>query len=245
MKMKKCIVILLTLAMVLSLAACGSKEAAAPAAEKPAEQAPAATEAPAPATEEPAAEAPAAEAPAAEAPAAEAPAAIEEAAPAEQEEGKLYGPFVSTTCGQSPGAVMFKSLAGTVGLEAVNENALTAEQLLEVAPNAKTLVITTGTSGTGMGAAGTDVDDEIARCTTLAQAAKDAGMTVVCAHIEGSARRTDYADQASIDAMLAVADVVLVIEESDNDGLFTNYCTEHNIPLLKVKDAKSITTILG
>ena len=35
---------------------------------------------------------------------------------------------------------MFKSLAGTVGLEAVNENALTAEQLLEVAPNAKTLV---------------------------------------------------------------------------------------------------------
>lgn len=248
--MKKFIVILLTLAMVLSLAACGSKEAAAPAAEKPAEQAPVATEAPAPATEEPAveapaAEAPAAEAPAAEAPAAEAPAAAEEAAPAEQEEGKLYGPFVSTTCGQSPGAVMFKSLAGTVGLEAVNENALTAEQLLEVAPNAKTLVITTGTSGKGMGAAGTDVDDEIARCTKLAQAAKDAGMTVVCAHIEGSARRTDYADQASIDAMLAVADVVLVIEESDNDGLFTNYCTEHNIPLIKVKDAKSITTILG
>ena len=177
--MKKFIVILLTLAMVLSLAACGSKEAAAPAAEKPAEPAPAATEAPAPATEEPAAEAPAAEAPAAEAPAAEAPAATEEAAPAEQEEGKLYGPFVSTTCGQSPGAVMFKSLAGTVGLEAVNENALTAEQLLEVAPNAKTLVITTGTSGKGMGAAGTDVDDEIARCTKLAQAAKDAGMTVV------------------------------------------------------------------
>ena len=227
--MKKFIVILLTLAMVLSMAACGSKEAAAPAAEKPAEPAPVATEAPAPATEEPAAEAPAAE----------------EAAPAEQEEGKLYGPFVSTTCGQSPGAVMFKSLAGTVGLEAVNENALTAEQLLEVAPNAKTLVITTGTSGKGMGAAGTDVDDEIARCTKLAQAAKDAGMTVVCAHIEGSARRTDYADQASIDAMLAVADVVLVIEESDNDGLFTNYCTEHNIPLIKVKDAKSITTILG
>ena len=47
--MKKFIVILLTLAMVLSLAACGSKEAAAPAAEKPAEPAPAATEAPAPA----------------------------------------------------------------------------------------------------------------------------------------------------------------------------------------------------
>ena len=140
---------------------------------------------------------------------------------------------------------MFKSLAGTLGLEAINENNLTAEQLLEVAPNAKTLVITTGTSGKGMGAAGTDIDAEIARCQKLAQAAKDAGMVVVCAHIEGSARRTDYSDQASIDSMLAVADVVLVIEESDNDGLFTNYCTEHNIPLIKVKDAKSITSVLG
>ena len=249
--MKKVIILILTLAMVLSLAACGSKEAAAPAAQKPAEQ-PAATEAPAAeepaATEAPAAEepAPAAEEPAAEEPAAEEPApAAEEPAPAAEEEGKLYGPFVSTTCGQSPGGVMFKSLAGTVGLEAVNENALTAETLAEVAPNAKTLVITTGTSGKGMGAAGTDVDAEIARCTKLAEAAKAAGITVVCAHIEGSARRTDASDQASIDAMLAVADVVLVIEESDNDGLFTNYCTEHNIPLIKVKDAKSITTILG
>ena len=242
--MKKTIVILLALAMVLSLAACGSKEAApaAPAATKaPAAEAPAKTEAPAApaATEAPAAPAET-EAPAAPA---ETEAPAEE--PAAQEEGKLYGPFVSTTCGQSPGAVMFKSLAGTLGLDAVNDNALTAEKLSEVAPNAKTLVITTGTSGKGMGAAGTDVDDEIARCKKLAAAAKEAGMTVVCAHIEGSARRTDYADQASIDAMLEIADIVLVIEESDNDGLFTNYCTEHNIPMIKVKDAKSITAILG
>jgi len=35
--MKKVIILILTLAMVLSLAACGSKEAAAPDAQKPAE----------------------------------------------------------------------------------------------------------------------------------------------------------------------------------------------------------------
>ena len=34
-----------------------------------------------------------------------------------------------------------------------------------VAAGAKTLVITTGTSGKGMGAAGTDVNDEIDRCS--------------------------------------------------------------------------------
>ena len=59
--MKKILALLLALAMVMSLAACGSK-----------------TEAPteAPATEAPATEAPATEAPATEAPAAEAPAAV-------------------------------------------------------------------------------------------------------------------------------------------------------------------------
>ena len=40
-----------------------------------------------------------------------------------------------------------------------------------MAPDAKTLIISTGTSGKGMGAAGTDVNDEIDRCTAVAQAA--------------------------------------------------------------------------
>ncbi len=58
------------------------------------------------------------------------------------------------------------------------------------------------------------------------------------------ARRTDNSDQASIDAIMSLADVVLIIEESDSDGLFTNYTNEHNIPLLKVKDALDIGTVL-
>lgn len=159
-------------------------------------------------------------------------------------DGKLHGPFVTTTCGQSPGAVMFTSLAKSIGLSSVNDNALTAEKLATVAPDAKTLVITTGTSGKGMGAAGTDVEDEIARCTALAAAAKEAGMIVVCAHIEGMARRTDYSDQASIDGILPLADIVLVVNESDGDNLFTNYCTENSIPLIKVDVAKSCVSIM-
>ena len=234
--MKKTVAFFLTLAMVLSLAACGgSSSAPAPASTPKDTEAPAATEA-AKTTEAPmTTEAPVGD---------EMPGETEMEAAGGQEEGKLYGPFVSTTCGQSPGAVMFKSLASSIGLDAVNDNALTADALLTVAPNAKTLVITTGTSGKGMGAAGTDVDDEIDRCNKLAAAAKEAGMTVVCAHIEGSARRTDAADQASIDAMLKVADIVLVIDESDNDGLFTDYCTANNIPMIKVSVAKAITDIL-
>ena len=141
----------------------------------------------APAEEAPAAEAPAAEAPA-EAPATEeAPAETGEAAPATEVSGdSIQAPMIVTTCGQSPGAVMVNMVAVQSGFTSASDNSLTAETLDTSAY--KTLVVTAGTSMKGMGAAGTDVDTEIERCTALMQAAKDAGMVVVGAHIEGMAR---------------------------------------------------------
>ena len=207
--------IALVLAMMMLLAACGNSAAPAPTA------APAAPEAAAPA-----------------APEAEAP-----AAPAEPVEfsGKLQAPFAITSCGQSPGATMLNVVAGQAGLTSVNDNAMTVEGL---PADTKTLIITTGTSGKGMGAAGTDVNMELDRCLALAEAAKKAGMLVCCAHVEGMSRRTDANDQASIDGILAIADVVLVIDDSDSDGFFTNYCNTNNLPLLKVPVALNAADVM-
>ena len=151
---------------------------------------------------------------------------------------KLEGPFIVTTCGQSPGAVMIKMSAMQVGVKAENNNQLSAADL--EGTDAKTLIVTSGTSMKGMGAAGTNVDKEIERCTELIAAAKKAGIKVVGAHVEGMARRTDSSDQASIDAVLKDADMILVIDDSDSDGFFTKYAAEHEKPLLKVKDALAI-----
>jgi len=207
--------IALVLAMMMLLAACGNSAAPAP------------TAAPA---------APAPEAPAA--PEAEAP-----AAPAEPVEfsGKLPAPFAITSCGQSPGATMLNVVAGQAGLTSVNDNAMDVSGL---PADTKTLIITTGTSGKGMGAAGTDVNMELDRCLALAEAAKKAGMLVCCAHVEGMSRRTDANDQASIDGILAIADVVLVIDDSDSDGFFTNYCNTNNLPLLKVPVALNAADVM-
>ena len=207
--------IALVLAMMMLLAACGNSAAPAP------------TAAPA---------APAPEAPAA--PEAEAP-----AAPAEPVEfsGKLQAPFAITSCGQSPGATMLNVVAGQAGLTSVNDNAMDVSGL---PADTKTLIITTGTSGKGMGAAGTDVNMELDRCLALAEAAKKAGMLVCCAHVEGMSRRTDANDQASIDGILAIADVVLVIDDSDSDGFFTNYCNTNNLPLLKVPVALNAADVM-
>lgn len=155
---------------------------------------------------------------------------------------EFEGPYIVTTCGQSPGAVMISMAAKQKQIEATHENTLTAQQLKE--GDYKTLIITTGTSMKGMGAAGTDVDTEIERCLELIEAAKEAEITIIGAHVEGMARRTDSSDAASIEAIMEHADIILIIQESDSDGFFTEYAKEHEKPLLVVKDALEIGSVL-
>ena len=152
------------------------------------------------------------------------------------------GPYIVTTCGQSPGAVMVSMAAMQAGLVSSYNNELTPEDLHPEVN--KTLVITTGTSMKGMGAAGTEVDQEIERCLKVVEAAKAAGMVVIGAHVEGMERRVDSTDEASIEAIMAVADIILVVEKSDSDGFFTNYASQHQKPLIKVADALAVGAAL-
>lgn len=151
----------------------------------------------------------------------------------------LEGPIAVTTCGQSPGALMVGLVFTRSGLENHHDDLLTAEILREKAAQGegfKTLFITTGTSMKGMGAAGTDINDEIARISSLIAEAKKQGIYIMGAHIEGAARRVDHTDQLSIDAVCQHADMLVVIESSDEDGYFTKLAAERNVPLLKVKE---------
>ena len=156
---------------------------------------------------------------------------------------EFEGPYIVTTCGQSPGAVMVSMSAMQAKITAKSDNALTADTL--DTETYKTLVITTGTSMKGMGAAGTDVDAEIVRCLAVIAKAKEAGMVVIGAHIEGMARRVDSMDEASIAAVMAEADVILAIAESDSDGFFTKYAQENGKPIIVVKDALAVGAALN
>ena len=78
----------------------------------------------------------------------------------------LETPLVVTTCGQSPGALMIWVLCKQIKLPCDRDDLLTAEKLqakAEAGTPYKTLIITTGTSMKGMGAAGVDIDFEIDR----------------------------------------------------------------------------------
>jgi len=148
-------------------------------------------------------------------------------------------PVIITTCGQSPGAVMVKmSLLHSQITPADTRNDMTAADL--AGKGYKTLIVTTGTSGKGMGAAGTDVNKEIARCKEVIKAARDEGMVVITAHVEGMARRTDQADQDSIDEIIPLGDAILIITSSNPDGYFTKLSQDNNKPLIEAKDALAI-----
>jgi hypothetical protein len=155
----------------------------------------------------------------------------------------VEAPVIVTTCGQSPGAVMVKmSLMQSQITPAENKNTIIASDL--AGKGYKTLIVTTGTSGKGMGAAGTDVNKEIARCKELIEAAKAEGIVVITAHVEGMARRTDSADQASIDEIMPLGDAILIVAGSNPDGYFTKLAQDNDKPLIEAKDALSIGSSL-
>jgi len=160
---------------------------------------------------------------------------------------KLELPLVVTTCGQSPGALMIWVLCKKINLPCERNDLLKADVLkskLEEGEAYKTIIITTGTSLKGMGAAGIDIDFEIDRIKAIIEEAKKEGITIVGAHIEGMARRVDETDTASIDAVIPASELILVREDSNEDGYFTKLAEEKKIPLISFKETLDLTGVL-
>ena len=155
-------------------------------------------------------------------------------------------PLVVTTCGQSPGALMVWVLCKQIKLPCDREDLLKVENLKakqEEGNPYKTLLITTGTSMKGMGAAGVDIDYEIARVKAVIEEAKKEGVLIIGAHIEGMARRVDATDAASIALVIPESHLLLVREDSNEDGYFTKEAERLNIPLINFKETLDLAEV--
>lgn len=150
-------------------------------------------------------------------------------------------PVLLTSCGQSPGPVRLKiflqkdAIAFDYNLQAKAEDLINKKK--EGKPY-KSIIIVTGASLKGMGAAGVSMDDELIRTKALIAEAKKQGIKVIGSHIEGMARRSqgatsgDNTDEMSIDAVCTVCDLMIVKKEGDSDGRFTTISKGKNIPLI-------------
>lgn len=160
---------------------------------------------------------------------------------------KVETPLVVTTCGQSPGALMVWVLCKQINLPCERADLLKAEDLKAKAESGdpyKTIIITTGTSMKGMGAAGVDIDYEVARIKAILEEAKKEGILVIGAHIEGMARRVDETDTASIATVIPESQLLLVREDSNEDGFFTKEAEKLNIPLIVFKETLDLGNVL-
>lgn len=154
----------------------------------------------------------------------------------------LIAPVFVTTCGQSPGALMVGLLLNESGIAYEQIDLLTADELLSECPvdsisdSAGVLIVTTGTSLKGMGAAGVDVDSEVSRCTSLIEAAREYGMIIIIAQVEGASRRIDEYDEQTITSMSPLADLLITRNDANEDGYFTTLAEELEIPQIYIDD---------
>jgi len=150
-------------------------------------------------------------------------------------------PVLLTSCGQSPGPTFVKLFLGRLGLDHELMEQATAQDLVarQQAGNPfKSVIILTGASLKGMGAAGVSMREELIRTEALIAEAKRQGMTVIGAHVEGMDRRAqgaspgDNSDEMSIDAVMPFAHVMVVRQDGDEDRRFSVISESTGIPLV-------------
>ena len=102
----------------------------------------------------------------------------------------------------------------------------------------KSIIIVTGASLKGMGAAGVSMREELIRTEALIAEAKGQGLTIIGAHVEGMDRRAqgaatgDNSDEQSIDAVMPFSDVMVIRQDGNEDRRFTVLSEAEGIPLI-------------
>ncbi len=153
---------------------------------------------------------------------------------------KFEEPVLITSGGQSPGALQMMVLAKTGKIE--YSFVKDVEATTENVESFNTLIIVVGASGKGLGAAGIDVDTEIERLVNLVNISKELGKKIIVAQIEGATRRGPSSDKIA-DAVVDVADLLLIKQDADEDGKFSTISEQKDIPIMyfdKTSDARNI-----
>jgi len=139
---------------------------------------------------------------------------------------KAKQPILITSAGQSADVLMVKILAKKSGLKFTFDKSATPEKLKDHA----TLILVSGGSTKGLGAAKTDKRQELKRIQTLIDAAKKAKLSIITMHLGGKARRGKLSDEFN---KLAAenADCLVVVKSGDEGQFFSKIAKEKKISI--------------
>ena len=138
-----------------------------------------------------------------------------------------------TSIGQGPDARMVKVVMRALKVTP-DYDALMRPEALQ---NQKVLVAVVGGSSKGLGAAGIDKEEEVARAKALLDAAAKKGVKVLIMHVGGEGRRGTLSD-LFINAAAPYADGMIVVDGGNSDGLFNKYADERKIVIQTAPNVK-------
>ena len=162
-------------------------------------------------------------------------------------------PVLITSIGQSAGAAQAKILAMKAGLDFTYDQ----RAALELLDGVKTLIVVPGASGKGLGAAGVDLDAEIAWATELIDRAEELGIRLIVLHIEGQARRGP-SSQTTIDVCAPRAAQLIIkgagteeaaaemdeVANGNFDFMFSDLAAEYEIPIAFATTTLDVVPVL-
>lgn len=155
------------------------------------------------------------------------------------EEFKAEQPILITAAGQSADVLMVKVLAKKAGLDYEVEKLAKSENL----KGAKSLIIVSGGSTKGLGAAKIDKNDEIARVQALISAAQENKIPIITMHVGGKARRGKLSDEFNVIAAEA-GSCLVVVEGGNADDFFTDIAAKNKVQLISIKKIIEVKDVL-
>lgn len=144
--------------------------------------------------------------------------------------GEENPPVLITSIGQSPDGRMINILAPRLEVSAAFEQLASPE----IVKNFKIVIAVVGGSSKGLGAAGIDKDEELARAKALIEEVKAQEIPFLVMHVGGEARRGALSD-AFLDEVVPYADHLIIVESGNPDDYFTKMSQEYKIPLESVE----------
>lgn len=148
-------------------------------------------------------------------------------------------PILLTSVGQSADVEMVKTLFKKINIDPTTDHLATADSI----GDAKTLVLAIGGSSKGLGAAGIDADQELARVAKLVDAAKSKGLKIIAMHTGGQTRRGELSDKF-IKPAFEKADYAIVVADGDKDGLMKGLAASESIPMDTVDKITDVPDVL-
>ena len=145
-----------------------------------------------------------------------------------------------TSFGQSSDAMMIRVIMKSLKIEPDYDTVMKPAALT----NQKVLVAVVGGSSKGLGAAGINQDDEQKRGAALFKAARDKGMKIIVMHVGGEGRRGTLSD-LFIKEAVPMADVLILVDGANADGLFDSLTEGKKIPVKTAPNVNGTKAPLG